>query len=110
MGPCDVIVVGAGSAGAAAVGKLSEDPGCRILLLEAGCDWREHAAGSRRMTAYEDPRGVVNPDLSVKGIAGLRITDASIMPADRRADTHVTCVMVGLTAASHIAAAQKTAT
>jgi choline dehydrogenase len=54
------------------------------------------------MSAYEEPRGVVNPDLTVKGVAGLRVADASIMPADCRANTHFTCVMIGLIAARKI--------
>jgi 5-(hydroxymethyl)furfural/furfural oxidase len=36
----DVIIVGGGSAGAAAAARLSEDPHRRVMLLEAGRDWR----------------------------------------------------------------------
>jgi choline dehydrogenase-like flavoprotein len=74
-----------------------------MLMLEQAADG-QHAAGTCRMTAYEEPRGVVDPDLRVKGIAGLRVADASIMPADCRANTHFTCVMIGTIAAQRIAA------
>jgi 5-(hydroxymethyl)furfural/furfural oxidase len=75
------------------------------LMLQEAADC-QHAAGSCRMSAYEDPRGVVDPDLRVKGLAGLRVADASIMPEDCRANTHFTCVMIGLMAASRIAAGE----
>lgn len=35
---CDILVVGAGSAGAAVASRLSEDPTCHVVLVEAG-DW-----------------------------------------------------------------------
>ena len=64
-----------------------------LMLAEAGDI--QHAAGTCRMSAHEDPRGVVDPDLNVRGVTGLRVCDASIMPADCRANLHFTCVMIG---------------
>jgi choline dehydrogenase len=55
----------------------------------------QHAAGTCRMTGFKDTGGVVNPDGTVKGLKGLRIADASIMPSDCRANTHFTTVVIG---------------
>ncbi|MBC7579954.1 MAG: GMC family oxidoreductase N-terminal domain-containing protein [Tardiphaga sp.] len=55
----------------------------------------QHAAGSCRMSGFNDASGVVNPDGTVKGLRGLRVADASIMPSDCRANTHLTTVVIG---------------
>jgi choline dehydrogenase-like flavoprotein len=55
----------------------------------------QHAAGTCRLRGFNDADGVVNPDGTVKGIAGLRVADASIMPSDCRANTHFTTVVIG---------------
>jgi choline dehydrogenase len=64
------------------------------LMLQEASDI-QHAAGTCQMTAHEDPRGVVDPELRVRGVQGLRVADASIMPTDCRANLHFTCVMIG---------------
>jgi choline dehydrogenase len=42
---------------------------------------------------------VVDPQLRVRGIDGLRVADASIMPTVVNAQTHAACVMIGERAA-----------
>jgi choline dehydrogenase len=80
-----------------------DDDDLDALLLQEAAD-AQHAAGTCRMTAYEDPRGVVDPDGRVKGVTGLRIADASIMPFDCRANTHFTTMMIGEAIAARIRA------
>jgi choline dehydrogenase len=58
-----------------------------------------HAAGTCRMGPASDADAVVDPDLRVRGIQGLRIADASIMPEVVNATTHAACVMIGEKAA-----------
>ncbi len=71
-------------------------------LMLAECGDAQHAAGTCKMTAWEDPRGVVNPDGSVKGLDALYVADASIMPMDCRANTHFTCMMIGAVVAEKL--------
>ncbi len=60
----------------------------------AECSDAQHASGTCRMGAADDPRSVVDPECHVIGCTGLRVIDASIMPTVVRANTHLTTVMI----------------
>lgn len=65
-------------------------PGCEIYPIYSdpylACAARVytstiyHPVGTCRMGAASDPRTVVDPQLRVKGVKGLRVVDASVMP------------------------------
>jgi choline dehydrogenase len=58
-----------------------------------------HPAGTCRMGPRNDPSAVVDSELRVRGVDGLRVADASIMPEVVSATTHAACVMIGEKAA-----------
>lgn len=62
--------------------------------LFAECSDAQHASGTCRMGAEDDPRSVVDPACRVLGVTGLRVIDASIMPEVVRANTHLSTVMI----------------
>ncbi len=59
-----------------------------------------HPAGTCRMGRGGD--AVVDSQLRVHGLAGLRVADASIMPTVVSAQTHAACVLIGELAAGFI--------
>jgi len=54
-----------------------------------------HPVGTARMGASNDPLAVVGPDCAVRGIAGLWVADASIMPTIPQGNTNATAIMIG---------------
>jgi choline dehydrogenase-like flavoprotein len=68
-----------------------------------------HPVGTCRMGPASDATAVVDPQLRVHGIAGLRVADASIMPDIIGGNTSAPAMMIGERAAafildSHVAA------
>ena len=61
-----------------------------------------HQAGSCKMGPASDPLAVVDPELQVHGIEGLRVADASVMPVVTSGNPHATVVMIGERAADFI--------
>jgi choline dehydrogenase len=64
-------------------------------FVRRAADTIYHAAGTCRMGPASDPMAVVDPQLRVRGVEGLRVADASIMPEIVNATTHAACVMIG---------------
>ncbi|WP_454858921.1 GMC family oxidoreductase [Rhizobium binxianense] len=63
-----------------------------------------HPVGTCKMGPAHDPMAVVDPQLRVRGIAGLRIADASIMPSIVAGNTSAPAMMIGERAAAFIQA------
>ena len=53
-----------------------------------------HISGTCKMGPDDDATAVVDTQLRVRGVAGLRVADASIMPDVVRANTNVTTMMI----------------
>ena len=61
-----------------------------------------HPAGTCRMGPDTDPNAVVDPQLRVRGITGLRVADASVMPVIPNAPLNATVLAIAEKAASLI--------
>lgn len=54
-----------------------------------------HPAGTVRMGAVDDPDSPLDPQLRVKGVTGLRVADASVMPFLPTVNPCITTMMIG---------------
>ena len=66
-----------------------------------------HPVGTAKMGAVDDPGAVVGPDCRLRGVDGLWIADASIMPTIPQGNTNATAIMIGERASELILSALK---
>ena len=67
-----------------------------------------HPTGTCRMGRDDDPEVVTDPAGRVRGVAGLRVADNSIIPEIPRANTTLSAVMIGERLADLVLASDRT--
>jgi choline dehydrogenase-like flavoprotein len=70
----------------------SDDELCDYLRRTTDSNY--HPVGTCRMGRPGDPMSVLTPDLKVKGVSGLRVFDASMMPSIISSNTNATVMAV----------------
>jgi choline dehydrogenase len=66
-----------------------------------------HPVGTCRMGPAGEPNAVVDPRLRVRGVDGLRVADASVMPGPISGNTNAAAMMIGERAAEFVLEARR---
>ncbi|MBX9252496.1 GMC family oxidoreductase N-terminal domain-containing protein [Desmonostoc muscorum CCALA 125] len=83
---------------------VTSDEAIRDYIRKA-CDTDYHVVGTCKMGV--DSESVVDPELRVHGVEGLRVVDASIMPVITTGNTNAPTIMIGEKAADLIKATRR---
>ena len=83
-----------------------DDPAQLEAMLRDHADTEYHPCGTAKMGPDDDPLAVVDPQLRVRGLDGLRIADASVMPRITSNNIHAPVLMIGERCADLVAAAR----
>ena len=83
--------------------EYADDPKLRRFVLEA-CETLYHPVGTCAMGPASDPQAVVDGQLRVHGLEGLRVVDASIMPVIPHGNTNAPVMAIAEKAAAAIGA------
>ena len=73
---------------------MNSDSALETFIRES-CTTIFHPVGTAKMGPESDPVAVVDQYCRVRGVEGLRVVDASVMPNIVRANTNLTCIMIG---------------
>lgn len=71
------------------------DPAQIEATLRNHADTEYHPCGTAKMGVDSDPMAVVDAQLRVRGLDGLRIADASVMPSITSNNIHAPVIMIG---------------
>ena len=74
-----------------------------VATLRASSYGGQHPIGTVRMGS--DETAPVDPNLRVRGVSGLRVADASVMPSVTTGNTNAPSMMIGARAAAMMLAA-----
>jgi choline dehydrogenase len=92
-----------------APGPLVQDDASLEAYVRATADPDYHSVGTCRMGVARDPLAVVDEDYCVRGVEGLRVVDASVMPGIVDCGTCVPTLLVAAQAAECILASASAA-
>jgi choline dehydrogenase len=85
-------------------GPAAQSDGALDSFIREKLETLYHPVGTCKMGPASDPLAVVDPELRVRGIAGLRVANASIMPLLPNGNTNAPAIMIAEKAADLIRA------